>query len=210
MKKQIFIDFDGTIFSTSRFKKDILHIFKCAGYSKEEIEKTYWEECKDYRYSIEGNLKRLARICEYDKAKIDPMVERVYKKVRKYLYKDTIPFLRKINREKYKVNLLTLGDIGFQRLKFDHSGLEKLFDDIYVTENQKWNYLKDIVKREEDFVMIDDRVDTSEKIKENFPNSLPIRIFRKDYDKNDPYLCRDCPKGAVQVVNLKEAFEYIK
>lgn len=209
MKTKLFIDFDGTIFSTSRFKRDIFHLFKKAGYSEQEIEKTYWEECRDYKYSIEGNLRRLEKIRGYNKEKIDPLLEKIYRKVKKYVYKDTKTFLRKIDREKYKVNLLSLGDIGFQRLKVDHSGLVDLFQDIFITDQQKWLYLKNLLEQDEKFIIIDDRADTTEKIKAIFPNSNSIRILRKDYDRNDPYVNLQCPNGVTQVENLKQALKYL-
>ena len=206
MKQKIFIDFDGTVFNTFAFKKDLFAIYKKAGYKEEEIEKTYWDECLDYKYSIEGNLKRLANIRKYDEGKIDPEVERVYAKVPSYLYKDTVPFLKKINHSKYEVNLLSLGDIGFQRLKVDHSGLEKYFDNIYITDKQKWDYLADFLPTESFFVFIDDRADTVENIGKKFPNSVPLRILRNDFDHDDPYIELDCKE--LQIGKLTEALKY--
>lgn len=206
-KTKIFIDFDGTLFSTQEYKKSLFELYEKAGYSEEEVEKAYWAECQDYKYSLRGNLEKLELLRPYDHETIDPLVEESFARVPEYLYDDSINFVKSLDREKYEVNLLSLGDIEFQSEKINHSGITDLFDNVYITEQQKWDFLQDKIGQDEKFVIIDDRDDTMREIGEHFPAAVPIRIMRNDFDKNDPFLGKEYE--GIQVGDLMGAVQYL-
>jgi FMN phosphatase YigB (HAD superfamily) len=207
-KTKLFIDFDGTMFDTAKFRDGIFEVFEKAGYAHEVIMKAYVEECMDYKFSLEHLLNRLERVEERDKDKIRGDIRALYERVPSMLYGDTILFLNNIDREKYEVNLLSMGNFEFQKRKIDHAGIKDLFDNVYICENQKWDYLDTLVKPEEKFILIDDRGDTIKNVAEKYPNSRPMQIERKDEDNADPVRV-DLDYDNRVVHSFKQAMSYL-
>jgi len=209
MKIKLFIDFDGTIFDTAGFKKEIQGIFVRAGYNDADIQKAYVASSMDYCYSIEEHFERLQKIKKINPKLTLARVGDVYKKTKKYIFDDVEEFLKNIDREKYEVILFTLGNVNFQKMKFASAGLNKYFDDAIYTPVQKWDYLSDkkIVEPNEGFVIIDDRGDTMEKISKKFRKSLAIEINRRD--KNSDIMEGESSYKGIQVKNFKQAEKYL-
>lgn len=185
MKTKIFVDFDGTLFDTGKLRAQIYKTFEKVGFPHDQIDETYREECEDYRYSPQSQAERLCKTRECDLDELKKDLSLLQWDTKKWLYKDSIEFLRSLDREKYEIDLLTLGDVHFQKSKVDHSGLAHYFDNIYYSVIQKWDFLEKIVAKDEQFVIIDDRPDTLEEIYEKFPNSICIKISRFDKDESD-------------------------
>jgi FMN phosphatase YigB (HAD superfamily) len=208
-KIKLFIDFDGTIFDTSEFKKEMFDAFFRCGYALPDIKSTYVLESMDYKYNPEGHLEKLQKIKPTNHKLALARIENLYKSVTKYLYPDTMDFLDNIDRGKYEVNMLTLGDIGFQQKKVDRSGIADRFEQVYVTDTQKWDYLENIVSYREEFVLIDDRADTLEKVKAKFHKSLCMQIVRQDLDIDDAAIMYKEVYGGIKIKSLSEAFKYL-
>lgn len=206
-KTKIFIDFDATLFDTGKLKKELFSVLRKAGFSDEEILLTYKAECKDYLYSPKGQVERLKKVRNFDFESVISQIEKLYEKVSSWLYNDTIGFLKNINREKFEVNLLTLGDISFQKKKVESAGIKKLFDNIYYCAEQKWDFLKGLVDRNEKFFVIDDRGDALEKINHCFPDAFCIEINRLQ-DPLDMMEAASNHKGAT-VQALAQAEKYL-
>lgn len=208
-KIKLFIDFDGTIFDTSEFKNEMFDAFFRCGYTLPDIKSTYVLESMDYKYNPEGHLDKLQKIKPTNHKLALARIENLYKNITKYLYADTTEFLDKINRDKYEINMLTLGDIGFQQKKVDRSGIAEKFQHIYVTDTQKWDYLQNIVSSREEFVLIDDRADTLEKVKAKFHKSLCMQIIRQDLDIDDAAIMYKEVYSGIKIKSLPEAIKYL-
>ena len=178
MKIKLFIDLDQTLFDTPKFKEKMDALFALTGASREVIDQTFKEECEDYKYSVEDNLRRIRTVHEFDLEKILEMTGRLYEYGAECLYGDSIDFLEAIDREKYEVDLLTLGDLEFQKNKFVHLGIEKYFDNVYYCTEQKWDYLDTLVDLNEKFIIIDDRSDTMKRVAEKYEKAVAIHILR--------------------------------
>ncbi|OGD65790.1 hypothetical protein A2215_01070 [Candidatus Berkelbacteria bacterium RIFOXYA2_FULL_43_10] len=207
MKIKLFIDFDGTLFDTKCFKAKIFGVFLELGFSAEEIEKSYFEECRDYLYNPIDQAKNLCELREFDLESAIAKLREAESISFQCVYDDSLEFLENIDRQKYEVVLLTLGDIGFQKAKFDNSGLNKYFDDALFTKLQKWEYLKDVVGAGEKFILIDDRGDTCAKVAENFPDSKTLEINRRQ-SAPDPMEPKDDYRG-IKIKNFDEAQKYL-
>ncbi len=209
MKTKLFIDFDGTLFDTSGFKKEIFNIFKKAGYSETDVQKAYTASFLDYCYSIEEHFCRLQKIKKINPKLTQARIDEALKDTQKYLYDDSINFLENIDRKKYSVILITFGEVDFQKKKFEGSRLKKYFDDIRYTLIQKWDYLEKekLVELNDFFIIIDDRGDTMEKISKKFKKSLAIEINREK-NPTDP-MEGESNYGGVQVKNFKQAEKYL-
>lgn len=180
MKKiKLFIDFDSTIFNTEGFKRKFFDIFERHGFSDADIIATYRETCLNYKYSPENHLKRLVERKEVNAKIIRKELRGIYKFVPDEMYFDTKIFLDSINKDKFEVMMLSMGDKVFQKRKIDNSGVAQYFDKIYICEEQKWNYLKKLRLGDQKFYVIDDRSDTISNIAETFPASIPILIRRR-------------------------------
>lgn len=207
MKTKLFIDFDGTLFDTRHLKIELFNAFRSMGFAEDQIELTYKKACEDYIYSPIEQLQLLQNFKKCDIQEAIEKLEELYKKVPNYLFKDSVDFLKNLDREKYEVNLLTLGDEDFQKKKVDSSGITKYFDNIYYCRDQKWIFLKTLVDLEEKFFIIDDRGDALFKISKDFKNSIPIEI---NYSKK-PIDIMEKPSSydGLSIKNIVEATQYL-
>jgi len=209
MKEKLFVDFNGTLFDTEAFKKEMYAIFIKAGFDIDEIKATYNAECLDYKYSPIGQMKRLEKIHTLDKEAANRRFEKLYLNCQDYLYDDSIDFLKSVDRDKYELDLFTLGDTKFQSIKVENSKIGPYFDNVIYTEIQKWEYLDNLVGQKEKFITIDDRGDALAEIQKKFNRSLVIQITRPIKDKDDPFIKQTSNFAGINVKNLKQARQYL-
>lgn len=209
MKTKLFIDFDGTIFNTQAFRDKMFEIFTMAGFTEDEIKNTYAAESLDFLYSADGQLTRLEKVHDYNVEKAKMRMDKLIKTSFAFLFDDFAEFIKKVDREKYLLNLITLGEVLFQTKKVEASHIVSFFDNIYYCEKQKWDYLDELVELNEKFIIIDDRADTMEKIAKKFKRSFPILMNRSQKDLDDPYLSHQPDFSGIKVKNLKQAAHYL-
>ncbi|MFA7254324.1 MAG: HAD family hydrolase [Patescibacteria group bacterium] len=207
MRTKIFIDFDGTLYNTSKAKGDLFLIFEKAGFSRDEILSAYQAECLDYKFSPPRFMDRLGRIRKYNISLAKARIDNLITSASKYLYEDTIPFLEKLDREKYEVNLITMGNKDFQKLKVESSGITKFFENSYYTDEQKWLYFPKIISGDEKFIFIDDRSDTVYNVGKIFPRAMALTIDRKDEDRDDT--ARAVHMKTLSIKNFNQASLYL-
>lgn len=209
-KTPIFIDFDGTLFDTLRFKPEIFDVFIKSGYEQQDINANYLAECLDYKFNLKDLYGRLLEIKSSNEQLVNSRIENLYNSVRRLLYDDAEEFLQAINRDKYEVNILTLGDLEFQTKKVEHSGLRHLVDNIYITDIQKWDFLPSVAKSFEKLVIIDDRADTLERVRSKYNKCLPIQIIRDDIDLEDAAMRMSEMFGGIKIRSLMQALRYLE
>jgi len=209
-KRKIFIDFDGTIFDTAGFRDQIYKLLRRYDFDDQEITRFYREECLDYKFKPNGLFERLANLKRFNLSECRELMNQLYDKVPDYIFPDTFKFLKGIDRHHFEVNLLSLGDPAFQRKKIFSSGLDIYFDNIYITELQKWDYFrkKKLVADDEVFYLIDDRSDTIFEVKKNFPRSIALEIDRAKEDKNDPVRSGKNYDNS-KIRNFQQVFAYL-
>jgi FMN phosphatase YigB (HAD superfamily) len=204
MKTKILIDFDGTILNTSELKNKLFPVFEKAGFSHDEVMDAYRAECLHYHFSIDGMIKRLKEVKDFNISLTNARIENAFNTIPKLIFDDFHDFISKIDRSKYEIDLFTLGNLNFQRTKVEHSGLVLQFDHIYYTDIQKWEYLDKIVEKDERFVFIDDRSDTVHEVSQKFPHALALYINRKAKDKDDPVIVKSKYKN-LEIANFHQA-----
>lgn len=209
VKTKIFIDFDGTIFNTLAFRDKMFEVFTMAGFSEEEIKNTYAAESLDYTYSPEGQFERLKKIHEFDVSRARLRMDKHINSSPAYLFDDFVPFIKNLNREEYEVDLITLGDIDFQKAKVINSGIVSSFDNVYYCDIQKDIFLSDIVDLNEKFIIVDNRADALEKIAKKYKRSFPIFIDRVQKDLDDPALLNQVKFTGISVKSMKQAAQYL-
>jgi FMN phosphatase YigB (HAD superfamily) len=211
MKKKFFIDFDGTLFDTATYRDASFKILQKHGLNLDNIIKAYQEECLNYTFSQVNFVTSLQKMQKFDSDIVLTEVLKLDERIPDFLFSDSADFLKKIDRRKYEVNMISLGDLHFQRAKIMNSGLEHYFDEIYVTTIQKWDYFKErgMVEKQEAFVLIDDRSDTIAKVSAEYPNAIALEIARSRQDTYDPVRTVKVA-GNKKIKLLAEAFEYLK
>jgi len=208
MKTKLFVDFDGTMFDTTGFKEATLEVFRKAGFSKDELMTAYQAECLDYKYSITGMTERLKKVRYFNFSLTQARIEKLFRDVPRYIYDDTEQFLQSVDKSKYELILITLGETHFQHKKVENSKLEKYFDQVLYTEIQKWDYLENIVQKVERFILIDDRSDTIHQVSLKFPKALALQMNRRDEDRDDPARNGRVYKN-LSVRNFRQAASYL-
>jgi FMN phosphatase YigB (HAD superfamily) len=210
MKTKLFLDFDGTIFETQHLKERIFQIFEEEGFGIEEILKAYCDECRDFHFSLDRFCTRFESIKQYDRDRVHKKIDQMYSsETCRWIFSDFTPFIKAVDRDKYEVNILTLGNISFQKRKVESCQIVNYFDNIYYTEDQKWEYLKMLVNAKDNFIFIDDRNDAIYKVQQEFPESTCLCINRKLKDTDDPMLKKD-KFEVLEIKTFNDALTYLK
>lgn len=208
MKTKMFIDFDGTIFNTKAFKEKMFKAVSNLGFSDEDILMVYKEECLDKHFSLTDFIEKLRKLKKINLEDEIKHVDAIYSSAQNLIFDDFIKFIESTSREKYEINLLTLGDLEFQKMKVESSGVAKYFDNIFYTVDEKWDYLKELVEVDEKFFLIDDRSDTISKVSQAFPNSVCLWIDRRSRDLDDPALSMK-KYDDIEIRNFDDVTKYL-
>lgn len=167
---KIYIDFDGTIFDSTKLDKLFIDIFKSYNIDKIYIE-TLIDKIKNY------NIVAQKLINEFNLNKdILLKIDNIYSK--ELIFKDIIPFLENYY-QKYNLILLTYTkDNKYQQKKVNSSNLNKYFKEIIITTKDK-SKLKNIDYTKGIFI------DNNPLEIEKFYNSNATKLIRikRDTDK---------------------------
>ena len=129
---KIYIDFDGTLFNSTKLYKDFINIFL-----KHNLKKEYLENIIKENYHKEKNYIILAqKLIKDNNLNISILNEINNLYSNNLLFKDTIPFLEKYYK-KYDLILLTLGNKEYQLKKINSINITKYFKDIIITNKDK-------------------------------------------------------------------------
>lgn len=169
---KIYIDFDGTLFNSSKLYYKFIDIFTKQNLKKEElkiiINKTY-KDTKNFDIVAEFLINKYNL-----NSNILEKVNKLY--AEDLVFKDVIPFLEKYY-QKYDLILLTLGSKKYQKKKINSSNLSKYFKDIIITNSDKSKLNIDYTKG----IFIDNNPLELKKFYNSKANYL-IRI-KRDTDK---------------------------
>jgi hypothetical protein len=205
MRRLILIDFDGTLFDTKRFKKE-LAVFgeRKYGISEEEWRKTYkkaknFNGAYNYFKHIKGFTSKTVSVLqtEFDE----------YFKGKSFIYSDVLSFLTKYNKE--RIVIFTLGIDNFQLMKIRSNNLVASLETI-ITDKDKTHYWTDkLIYLSEDSLKFNGMKETFKELwyidnrstyfTKKPPNNVrQIRIKRK----GDLYSASPTPNYAEEVESL--------
>ena len=125
---KIYIDFDGTLYNTTKLNQNFINIF-----NKYNIDTKYTKKLMNTHKNYDILANKIIKENNIDKS--------IYKKLfnlysNDLVYKDVIPFLEKYYK-KNELILLTLGNEDYQEKKINSSNLRKYFKDIIITNKDK-------------------------------------------------------------------------
>lgn len=182
----IICDFDHTLFCAGRFKDALASSLVDLGIDKDGFFTSYQNivkrDKKKYDYDYQLHAALLANKFKVSKQKIIQKLESIIKKTKVFLYPDTEDFLGKLQSNKVKLIILTLGNASFQKLKFKLSKLKKYFDERYFVERvgEKNKIVAKIIQNDEDTYYLNDKPSEILEAKKQFPKLKILYIQRPD------------------------------
>lgn len=143
-----YLDFDNTLYETSRLSNDMLkglayEISKKTSISENDI----FDELKsmfnrENIYNIYKLAKFFAKKYNIEESILLDKVEDIILDGKKYVYDDVISFLKELKEKNHIINVLTYvakEDLSYQLTKIKGSGLSEYFDNIIISSSLKFN-----------------------------------------------------------------------
>lgn len=143
-----YLDFDNTLYETSRLSNDMLkglayEISKKTSISENDI----FDELKsmfnrENIYNIYKLAKFFAKKYNIEESVLIDKVEGIILDGKKYVYDDVISFLKELKEKNHIINVLTYvakEDLSYQLTKIKGSGLSEYFDNIIISSSLKFN-----------------------------------------------------------------------
>ncbi len=198
-----YLDFDYTLFDTYEFRQGLYEILEKNGFDKTYLALT--PEMKENGQKL-LNIKELFRSLS-DSRNIpvenflNPL-EDLYAKCDKFVYDDTVEFLKYLKSKGNKLYVLTWGEKEFQKEKLIASKLYDYFDEIIYAEQLKYTLNLDY----ENGIFVDDSVRDLEGLYNKNAKQV-FRIKRKNGKNSDKELTI---KEIKEFNSLKELQEYLE
>lgn len=172
----IYIDFDETLFDTSRFYNDFINL--CKSYNINESKVYNLRNKCNTLFSLDKLALDIKNKYNLDASFIDE-VNKLYSS--KYLYDDVIPFLKKYYKEN-NLYILSYGENNYQLKKINCCNFTKYFKNIIITTNKGKENID-----YENSLFIDNNPKEIENLSKASATKI-IRIKRKD-DSHFSLIC---------------------
>ena len=185
----IVLDFDDTIFNTHCLALESVKIFEKFGFTEKEFWSAY-QKCKeqkgDFDLDILIDSAFNSKKCNYlreedllaDQKKIKEEMNILFYRASDFIYSDFFEFVKNFNKK--DLILLSFGTTDFQGMKIKNSGIIPYFQEIIITNKDKTENLKNILKNygSEKIFFIDDNAEQIDKIKEKIPQIITMKMER--------------------------------
>ncbi len=179
---KIFLDFDGVIFNTELFKKQLIKIFFKNGVPKEIFKKSYRNsKGKNLPYSVAKHLKFLAKNEKINSKKISADLKKLLNNLKQYVFGEARIFLKHFSKN--DLYLISYGDLNFQKQKIKGAKVSKFFKRVIVTAADKGKIIEKIAKKDkfkkgETIIFIDDKPGHIKEVKRK--NIITFQIIRSN------------------------------
>ena len=142
-------DFDGVLFSTTKFREKIFLTFESFGISHDLV--------TEYLHRERWNLFSLRKMLDHFSLS-ENEYEEIMKKCKNFINCDLLAVLKKINKQ--ECFIATYGDKYFQEDKIKRTGISKFFREIMIVQGSKKEAVEKICAKyqEEIIVFVDDQV----------------------------------------------------
>lgn len=143
-----YLDFDNTLYETSRLSNDMLNELADEISIKTKKNKIdIFDELKsmfnrENIYNIYKLAKYFAKKYNIEESVLIDKVEGIILDGKKYVYNDVISFLKELKEKNNIINVLTYvakEDLSYQLTKIKGSGLSEYFDNIIISSSLKFN-----------------------------------------------------------------------
>ena len=192
---KIYIDFDRTLFNTSKFLEDFYKILNDYKIPMDLFEKIRIENKND-GFNPFVILEKLRKVYKFNNS-LYVELEHLLESDSMYIFDDVEKFLKYLKTLPCKIYILTRGNDEFQKVKIDNSGIDEYFDNIIITNEHKGNLEIDY-----DGIFIDDNLEEIESLLTRNPKKV-IHINRYNKEKI-------IDKRFLSINSLQELYEIIK
>lgn len=182
-------DLDQTLIDTERLKKDKRLIFGLS-LNKDSFQNDLLFKRRNRRYNPKVHLHFLRKSGHIKTAteekRISAAFQKVIKNIDNYLFPGTEKALKLLKNQGHRLILMTLGDPSFQKSKVDNSRIKKYFERIiYEAKDKSQNkFVKQLVKTDQDVLIIDDRADMAFAMKKVLGKKARIYLVRGPNSNN--------------------------
>ena len=134
------LDFDHTLFDTDRF----FWVDVRAAFARFAIDAKIWEESYGVvwptGYSLDKHLEHLVRqgrVADSVAAELKGVLRERFADLRSYLFPDSEPFLKRLQREGVSCFLLSFGDPAWQAYKVTRARISGFFQEVFFTGREQ-------------------------------------------------------------------------
>lgn len=187
---KVILDWDHTLFDTNHFKDDLAKVLILVGLPKRIFFLTYPEAVQKinghYDYNYSEHLKMIGRRYRLSPKEIQQLKQeflKIMQKGSRYLFPETVKFLKILKKGGARLILCTLGNKELQRRKIYSSGVQKYFSLISITSGSKHKIIQTFAKPGEKIYFLSDNIDELKKVASHFP--FIKLILKKRPDKNE-------------------------
>lgn len=173
--KNIYLDFDRTIYDTDSLYKDMNEIIMKYGIDLEQFEKV---KRMIFGEPILFNYFKVIKYISYHNdisLKIIEELENIINNGDKYIYNDVEKFIKNAKSNGYTINILTYGDANFQLRKLSKLRICDIIDNIFIVSVYKFDLELDYTNS----IFIDDNPRDLEGLYKKKAGKI-IRISRKN------------------------------
>lgn len=180
---KLFIDFDGVLFDSYVFLRDLLKKLNTLGVDEVSFLSAYGANYSPYRH-----IKTLFPKDERTKEAL-ALLESHFKDAPNYLFSDALPFLKNFRKE--DVFIVSYGDSDFQMKKITSSGVLSFCSEARISQIKSDTILEILNGRGEGekIYFIDDRLSNLEDVSKNVPGIKVLLLdrLRENVHEKIPY-----------------------
>lgn len=206
MQRLLLVDFDGTLFDSDLFHKDIsLYLLNTYKTPIEDFHSTFEKAKLDGPHSLRKQFKLLG--LKNISGLINEIKEYIGPQSNKYIYEETIDF---INSYKKEIVIYTYADSNYFKFKLAVTGLNKLRLPVIAVNSDKNEFLLNnmntavkIKKRNQDFTNPDRIIWIDDKVSgfKNLINGVEFVRIKRTGSKHSVHAT---PKGTKEIKSLLE------
>lgn len=197
----LIIDFDYTLFDTNRMRAALVKTLAPWDVTL-DVYMRMEKKCMEHAlYDVNAHLRLLVPK-QMDDAR--RAFDGVLRHGDRFLYNDSIKFLRRHKKAGHTLTILSFGSHAWQQQKIDGADIASLADDVVITDKPKEKIIKGIPK-DERLIMLDDRGTVLDVVKKQRPQTFAIWMRRP----NAPYRDEPCASYDSMKKNLNFDVEKI-
>jgi FMN phosphatase YigB (HAD superfamily) len=177
-EKLILLDFDHTVFNTTKYKNKLKQVFA----EKFDIDPETFSKHREYvkQCCVVVDFDNFVEsFKEVDSMKLHYTMEGVLREhASEWIFTDVIPFMEQ-HKDEYEIKLLTHGDKEQQEEKITHSNLPHYIDWI-ISTSSKDEAIADLVYKYEEIHFFDDKAKNIDNVKQAFPKITTYFVQRPE------------------------------
>lgn len=183
--EKVIIDFDHTLFDADDFKVALASSLRQFGVTDEIFWGTYRHARdlvgKELTYSFEKHVELIKQRVKIDEVAALQALREILSRSEEFLFPDAKDFLGRLISLGIPTVLLTRGNPEFQRAKIMASGIDKLVNEVIVSDKRKEEEVKKIIEGMRGIIFsVDDHLDETLAIIDANPKVTPILKRRPD------------------------------